>query len=877
MKFSTSKTTATAVSLFLMFAMAVSLVALPAAIAQPTRETFAYLGAVPNPVGVGQEVLLHVGITQQLSSTLYSWEGLTVEVTRPDGTKETLGPVNTDSTGGTGYVYTPGQVGNYTLQTHFPEQVCEEGVIGFGTTIVPGTVMLASDSEELTLVVQEEPRPFYPGVPLPTEYWTRPIDSQYREWSSIAGSWLIPSGVWQSQPEIMNAPYNNYAPETAHVLWTTPLTSGGLVGGALGEHSYEIGDAYEGKFIGSIIIGGKLYYEKYATADRYKEIACVDLHTGEQLWSRVLLNNQTIAFGQVMYWDSYDYHGVYDYLWTTVGTTWNAFDPFNGDYVYTLTDVPPYAAGYTIPTCTSVYGPNGEILIYTVNLANGYMTMWNSTNIPELYASTNYGSMGWGQWRPMGKTINATGPAGVTIGGGMFGFPPPDPYIAPTTPLGLNGYQWNKTIPTGLTGGVIAAFEDRIIGGRINNTAVDLWGLSLESGREGTLLFKNTWDAPDYWIACDVGAFSGGGFGGGGFYGGWAGYSSEDKVIVNWVKETREFYAFSLDTGKLLWGPSEPEEYMSAYCRNTAIAYGKLFATGSSGIVHAYDINTGEQLWTYEAKDFYNEILWANDWWSRINFVTDGKVYVAYEEHSPIDPRFRGGPYYCLNATTGEEIWRVNGMFRQTEWGGRSIIGDSIIAAMDTYDQRIYAIGKGPSATTVTASPKVSVHGDNVLVEGMVTDISPSTKEYSLTARFPNGVPAVADENMSDWMLYVYKQSARPADVVGVEVVIEVLDPNTNYYEVGRATSDASGGFKLMFTPEVPGEYTIIATFEGSEGYWPSYAQTYLGVEEAPAATPAPMPTPAPMTDTYVMGFGIGMIIAIVVVGLLLFLLLRKR
>jgi hypothetical protein len=31
------------------------------------------------------------------------------------------------------------------------------------------------------------------------------------------------------------------------------------------------------------------------------------------------------------------------------------------------------------------------------------------------------------------------------------------------------------------------------------------------------------------------------------------------------------------------------------------------------------------------------------------------------------------------------------------------------------------------------------------------------------------------------------------------------------------------------------------------------------------------------MTDTYVMGFGIGMIIAIVVVGLLLFLLLRKR
>ena len=36
-------------------------------------------------------------------------------------------------------------------------------------------------------------------------------------------------------------------------------------------------------------------------------------------------------------------------------------------------------------------------------------------------------------------------------------------------------------------------------------------------------------------------------------------------------------------------------------------------------------------------------------------------------------------------------------MFRDTRWGGNGIIGDSIIATMDTYDQRVYAIGKGPS------------------------------------------------------------------------------------------------------------------------------------------------------------------------------------
>jgi hypothetical protein len=143
--------------------------------------------------------------------------------------------------------------------------------------------------------------------------------------------------------------------------------------------------------------------------------------------------------------------------------------------------------------------------------------------------------------------------------------------------------------------------------------------------------------------------------------------------------------------------------------------------------------------------------------------------------------------------------------------------------------------------------------------------------------RFPNGVPAVSDENMSDWMLYVYKQFARPTDAVGVEVVVSVLDPNNNVYEVGRATSDASGFFHCSFIPAVPGDYTVYASFAGSGAYYGSSAETAINVESAPAATPPPTPTPAPMTDTYVLGIGAGAIIAIVVVGLVIILVLRKR
>jgi hypothetical protein len=142
------------------------------------------------------------------------------------------------------------------------------------------------------------------------------------------------------------------------------------------------------------------------------------------------------------------------------------------------------------------------------------------------------------------------------------------------------------------------------------------------------------------------------------------------------------------------------------------------------------------------------------------------------------------------------------------------------------------------------------VHGNSVLVEGMVADISPGTKDSALAMRFPNGVPAVADESMSEWMHYVYMQFPRPTDVTGVEVVVSVLDPNNNYYEVGRTTADADGTFGVTFEPEVPGTYKIIATFEGSGAYYGSHANTYVSVEEAPA-TAEPTPPPESLADVY--------------------------
>jgi len=191
----------------------------------------------------------------------------------------------------------------------------------------------------------------------------------------------------------------------------------------------------------------------------------------------------------------------------------------------------------------------------------------------------------------------------------------------------------------------------------------------------------------------------------------------------------------------------------------------------------------------------------------------------------------------------------------------------------------MYCVGKGSSATTVSASPDASVYGSSVMIKGTVTDQSPSGRhnvngglDFSL-----KGTPAIADEYMDAWMAYMFQQRPKPEDAVGVPVKLETLDPNGNFYEIGNTTSDINGNYGFAFTPGVPGTYQIIATFAGSGAYGSSSATAYLTVDEAPQATPtAPPPEPS-MADTYFMPATIGIIIAIIAVGLVIILMLRKR
>jgi outer membrane protein assembly factor BamB len=277
---------------------------------------------------------------------------------------------------------------------------------------------------------------------------------------------------------------------------------------------------------------------------------------------------------------------------------------------------------------------------------------------------------------------------------------------------------------------------------------------------------------------------------------------------------------------------TEPQNYADAWAGATAnsspeklIAYNRLYEAGPSGIVYCYDITNGKTLWTYEATDKYTESYIRENWWVSPCFISAGKIYIGHREHSTLEPKPRGAPFIALDAITGEVVWSIEGAFRQTMWGGRAIIGDSIIATMDTYDQQIYAIGKGPSAITVSAPDNGVIVNTPVMIKGTIMDVSPGTQSDKLQTRFPNGVPAVSDESMSEWMLHVYKQFEQPKDTIGVQISIEAIDPNGNYVILGTTVSDANGRFAFEFKPETEGQYTIYAIFDGSKSYYGTSAQ----------------------------------------------------
>ena len=866
MKTTKNKTKISAITFVLLLTIAALLVSLPTASAHdPAWEipTWAYMSVSPNPIGIGQDALIVMWINDYPITAVGAygdrWDGFTVEVTTPSGVKETLGPFTSDPVGSGWTQYTPTEIGTYTFVFSWPGDTITglpKDPSGYERNPqFVGDVYLPSESDPVTLTVTEDPVENYPEAPLPEGYWTRPISGINRDWWQISGNWL--------QANDNPGRYNRYSdgPGSSHIMWTKPYWAGGIMGGQFGAIGYYTGQSYETFGSNFIVLNGVVYYN-VENPPRYGWYA-VDLRTGEELYFHNTTGDAVyggsfdfsgripdgqLTFGQIYNFESPNQHGGLPYLWaagatgygSTASAKWMMFDGFTGNWICNIANVS--AAG------TSVYGKDGSILRY--NIAGGRLTCWNTSKAiwyEETFSSNEY----W-MWRP---DLN------VTFDGN-------------------NGFSLNVSLP-GVTGSIRAVVEgEYLVGGtsgmnREGEALVNgnLWAVSLEPSKEGTLLWNYTFTPP-----FDAAPSSVGGVFGFGHVSGPT-VDTENGVFYYSSALERKHWFYDLATGQPIWETDVGPQW-DFYGTSTAIADGKFFTFGYGGVIDAYNINTGEKLWSYTSGTLGFETAYENTPLS-LGCIADGKMYMYSSEHSPTMPLARGRGLRCVDMETGQEVWQIH------HWAVDPVIADGYIVSMNLYDNQIYCYGKGPSATTVTAAPKITEWGRSVMIEGTVTDQCAGAKSLVESGKF-SMVPAIADGNMDEWMEYLYMQRPCPKSATGVQVKLETLDPNGNFYEIAMVTSDASGMYKVMWEPPVPGEYTIIATFAGTEAYGPSYAETSMGVEDAPTASQSMEPElttpdaaePTQAAEAPLVTTEIAIIAAVAiacVVGIVSFFALRKR
>jgi hypothetical protein len=872
MKIAKNKT-AIMIALFLTLTITLSLFALPTAYAHTplwTIPSFAYVVAQPNPVGVGQKAQVYMWVDIPMPSAAITNDirrkGYQLTIVKPDGETEINNwDTITDSTGIQFWSYIPAQSGNYTFKFDYAGQIYT-----WSGTYQNDSFAAASATTILQVTETQLPAPI-DSYPLPTEYWTRPIEGENTAWYAISSNWLNAPYIRSGSTITGGAGYGRYQPDgtgpnSPHVMWSKELQFGGVVGGnntTVPGETYYMGGSYNVRFSNAMVVQGYLYYqESYGNGGGGGNYVAVNVRTGEELWRINASSTGTSLVPTFAYLPSFDtgnQHGILpngllinQRSVTGQGNVWRTYDPRTGVLTtMNVTNVPSGTASAatlapSASSSVSVAGPNGELLIYTLNNAGTtsnvqmYLNQWNSSKVINA-------DSGW-----YSGTVNAS--------------------LA-------SRYDWNVSVSALNQGGGAwniyrdAYYNDMILciqgsfgtGPRTNPTGVNVTAISINQATKGQALWSKHYDqAPNNQTAQIIAV------------------DNVARTFITEYKETLQLTGYSLTDGSKVWTTEYPEARWDTMRRDTLAAYGNLYCAGFDGILQCYDDKTGDLLWTYgnggAGNSTYAGLETAYGHYPIfVDVIADGKVYVGTTEHSPGSPWYKDSKYRCINATDGTEIWTMKGWGTGMYVGQYDIVADGYFIYLNCYDMQVYSVGKGPSAMTVDAPMTGVKLGDSLVIRGTVTDISAGTEQDAIARRFPNGVPAVSDASMSDWMEYVYMQKPKPTNAAGVEVVLSVLDSNNNTREIGRTTSDADGSYSFQYTPDIPGKYTVYATFEGTNGYWPSHAETSFAVDPAPVAPTTTIEQPASNTDTYVMYSAVAIIVAIAIVGAIILFAVRKR
>lgn len=792
-----------------------------------TVNTIAHISFRPDPVGIGQPLLINMWMQFETFDRHKKYvDSFKLTITDPDGKSEVYVMDSYPADATMWKEITPNKLGNWTLKfeflgNFFPAGRYLEGNIitatTGGTNFAQSEYHKPSSDGPYTFLVQQDPVDFWPASPLPTDYWTRPVHPQNREWWPLLGNYP-PTGVCGIDDPTWPADTNYYAsaqygyvpyseaPMSSHIVWKRQFALGGLVGGSLGEQSLlhnpglsgaNAGDSVDGH--PTMIYAGRGYYSsiKPFNGTTQNVWECYDIRTGQLIWEKVdLPYAQRPTFimyqppaGPVEGSQPYEVRPLLGYIG---GGRLIKYNPLNGDIIgnYSLD---PLTTGtfYKDPYVLSVQtiGSGASAQYRLIN--------WTTLGTSSTLASRIVSNITWA-WNALPATVD---------------------------------FQANIAV-------------------RAETSRIRTYDLST-----GVQL-------------ADVNTTIG--------YGTFAGPALTDHGKFARRYNDGYWYCWDIRTGQQLWKSELSSWPWSTFGTYGSTSYGGLILSNQYDAVAAINWTNGKVEWVYTQPTYPYESPYTGPdgetvmSWHACSQIAGGVYFTMNSEHSPSQPLRRDWKMHAINITTGEGIWKIASCQSGLGTGSRVFqgsIADGYLLYSDAYTGYMYTVGKGQSQTTVTASATNIEVGESFTITGTVLDMSPAQK----------GTAAISDESMDAWMEYKHMQMPKPTNATGVPVQLTAMDPNGNLINIGIATSDTNGEFGFTWEPEVGGLYRVIATFEGSESYGTSTDSTYFTAVDAPAATAAPTPQPLTAADMYFVPAIVGIFVAMIVGFAIIALILLKK
>jgi len=798
-----------------------------------TFTSLAYMSLTPNPIGVGQTLLINVWTSPGVYHAFYM-QSYTIYVEKPDGTEETIGPFDSYMGDATAWIeYVVDQAGTWKFKfespgTYLPvgEYVDSPTGQAFMSTDIyylgTSTYYTASSTDWQELTVQEDLVYSYPPAALPTDYWTRPINPTNREWYSIGGNYPWSGAYYYANGRVLyasNYKYTAYvtAAETSHIVWKRQGAIAGLIGGEAYQYSLSAGGGTP-----AIIYSGRCYQSisKAVGTTSTTYLQCYDLRTGEVYWENEASSSPVYFFGTL-------------YGYTALAPT---------NIVYELSTSEP-VPGAEASRSYSVYlaaissgrlykwDPWTGAISLNVSidpLSSG--TIYNNEWVLSLqttYDENNTAHYNLINWTMGGSTSNFTAriASNITWPSANLGSIDYD--------AGISVYGWWATPPG----------PQWCIGYYMQ--AVDLY--------TGNVLWEAT--SNDTTTENMQGA----------------GFILVNRGKVAFGAYGRSWSCWDARTGKKLWTSEKTEYPWGAWWPYNEASYDfnettSAIITSTYEGVYAINWEDGSIIWHYQDS---NAVPFEDPYGETPFFtgvlIADGKIYAYNGEHTASQPLTRDWKLHCINATTGELMWKITNPMVP------GAVADGYLVASNTYDGYTYVFGKGKSETTIEAPSTAITLGDSVMLTGTVLDQSPAQL----------GTPCVSADSMSTWMEYLHLQQPIAGiwgneTVTGISVSLDTVDPNGNCVHIADVVTDGySGTFGYMWTPDVPGQYTVTATFLGDDSYGSSFAQTYVGVVEAAEATATPEPTETTVDYMPMMYAILVAVVVAIIIGLVA--LFRKR